>query len=142
MIPQRSAGFTLTEMMIVVLLVGLLAVVAVPIYDRYVKQTKVSEARAMVGAIVAAEKAYAERNRVFVEAGTAEEFLTRLKIDVEESDLFEYEAYDVNGRDRFSVRAKVSAYGEQNGLPTQGTVVYTCQYNRAGDPRLNCQEEL
>jgi Tfp pilus assembly protein PilE len=126
--------------MVVVIIVGVLAAVAVPIYNHYINQTRATEARAMIGAIVAAEKAYAERNGTFVAASTDQDFLNTLKIDVQESDLFNYAVSNVNGRDRFRVTATVNGEGVQSGLPAGGTVVYT--YDRTRDPRGQWQENI
>lgn len=135
-----GSGFTLTELMVVMVLVGILAAVAVPVYDRYIRQTKGSEAKAMIGAIVAAEKAYAERNGVFVAVSTPQDFLDKLKIDIRESGLFDYVVSGVSGKDRFTVTATVSSEGVSQGLPPGGTVVY--QYDRSKEPRGQWQENL
>src|SRR5882724_6986551 len=46
-----EAGFTLIEMLIVVLIVGILAAVAAPVYFGYTKDAKMSEAKAISGSI-------------------------------------------------------------------------------------------
>ena len=138
----RFSGFTLTEMMVVILLVGVLAVVAVPIYDRYIRQTKGSEARAMIGAIVAAEKAYAERNNGFLAVAKNDytAFQDNLKLDVRESSLFDYEVGSVSGRDRFTVKGWVNSNGAKEGLPSGGSVEYS--YDKSKDPRGEWKENL
>jgi prepilin-type N-terminal cleavage/methylation domain-containing protein len=136
----HSRGFTLTELMLVVVIVGVLAAVAIPIYDSYIDKTRCAEARAMIGAIVAAEKAYAERNGVFAAVASAEDFSNTLKVDVEESDLFSYRVDGVSGRDRFTVTATVNAQGVQESLPAGGTVVYS--YDRTREPRGQWQENI
>ena len=52
---KRKAGFTLVELMIVVIIVGILAAAAVPIYKFAVSRAYTSEAKASLGAIRAAE---------------------------------------------------------------------------------------
>jgi len=64
---RSNAGFTMIEMMIVVIIVGVLAAIAIPIYSGYVKKARVSEATARLGDIFTAAKAYAIEN----EDGTA-----------------------------------------------------------------------
>jgi type IV pilus assembly protein PilA len=53
-----SRGFTLVELMIVVVILGVLAAVAVAAFTRYVKRSKAAEASTNLGAIYHAEVAY------------------------------------------------------------------------------------
>lgn len=141
---RRGAGrgFTLTEMMLVILLVGILAVIAIPIYERYIRQTKASEARSMIGAIAAAEKAYAQKNGAFlaVAKNGYQDFLQKLRVDVKESELFDYEVSSVSGKDTFTVTAWVNAQGVKEGLPASGYVRYV--YDVSKTPRGKWEEKL
>jgi type IV pilus assembly protein PilA len=56
---KKRKGFTLVELMVVVLIVGILAAVAIPLMSGRVNSAKWSEANAAVGTIGTAIRAYA-----------------------------------------------------------------------------------
>ena len=58
----NQKGFTMVELMVVVVIVGVLAAVAVPLYGKYVKNARVTEATARIGEIVTSSKAWAVEN--------------------------------------------------------------------------------
>ena len=62
---RGKAGFTLIELMIVIIIVGVLAAAAVPIYTSYVKRAYLTEAEASLGAIRTAQIAHMAEKGVF-----------------------------------------------------------------------------
>jgi prepilin-type N-terminal cleavage/methylation domain-containing protein len=56
-------GFTMIELMVVVVIVGVLAAIAVPIYGKYIKNSRLTEATARIGEVITAAKAYAQENQ-------------------------------------------------------------------------------
>ena len=64
-------GFTLVELMVVIIIVGILAAVAVPLYKDYVNKGKASEGQALVGAVAAAEKVYFAQHNQCLSVGAA-----------------------------------------------------------------------
>jgi prepilin-type N-terminal cleavage/methylation domain-containing protein len=56
-------GFTMIELMVVVVIVGVLAAIAIPIYGKYIKNARLTEATGRIGEIVTAAKAYAQENQ-------------------------------------------------------------------------------
>jgi len=63
---KKKGGFTLVELMVVIIIVGILAAAAVPIYSAFVKKARVSEAKASIGTIRAAEEVYWAENAVYL----------------------------------------------------------------------------
>lgn len=59
---KRRAGFTMIELMVVVVIVGVLASVAVPLYGKYVKNARITEATAQLGSIVTSAKTWAQEH--------------------------------------------------------------------------------
>ena len=55
-------GFTMIELMVVVIIVGILAAIATPIYARYVFNSRLTEATGHMADIVTAAKAFAVAN--------------------------------------------------------------------------------
>lgn len=59
--PDR-AGFTMIELMIVVVIVAILASIAIPIYGKYIKNSRTSEATSKLAEIVTGAKSHALAN--------------------------------------------------------------------------------
>jgi len=60
---RNQKGFTMIELMVVVVIVGVLAAIAIPIYGKYVKNSRVSEATGRIGEIITAGKSRAMENQ-------------------------------------------------------------------------------
>ncbi|MFQ6618423.1 MAG: type IV pilin protein [Fidelibacterota bacterium] len=83
---RSEKGFTLVELMIVIVIVGILAAVAIPIYQANVKSAKASEAEAALGTIRTALRVYKAANGSYPVAATATP-IANLNIDISASDL-------------------------------------------------------
>jgi type IV pilus assembly protein PilE len=60
---RGQKGFTMIELMVVVVIVGILAAIAIPLYGKYIKNARISEASGRVGEIVTSAKAWAQENQ-------------------------------------------------------------------------------
>jgi len=59
---KRNAGFTMLELIMVIIIIGVLAALAVPQYVSFVEKARAAEAINYIGAIKSAEIAYAAEN--------------------------------------------------------------------------------
>jgi prepilin-type N-terminal cleavage/methylation domain-containing protein len=71
---RNQKGFTLVELMVVVIIVLVLAGIAVPVYMHYIQESKKSEAYATIDAIVSGGLVYFQKNNTFV-GGTLANFM-------------------------------------------------------------------
>lgn len=65
-----SKGFTLIEVMIVVAIIGILAAIAYPSYDEYVKRGNRTEGQAFLSDVAARQERYFSQNNKYVTANT------------------------------------------------------------------------
>ena len=63
----RQKGFTLIELMIVIVIIGVLAAIAMPQYNKYVARTQVAEAFTMLGSVKKALTLYYQENGEFAQ---------------------------------------------------------------------------
>lgn len=90
---KRSQGFTMVELMVVVLIVGILAAVAVPLMSGRIDASKWSEAKAAMGTIASALRSYAAEKGNFASAPTlAEVGISNNELD---GTYFSHQAYAI-----------------------------------------------
>ena len=58
MFRRTEKGFTLVELMIVVVIIGILAAIAIPKFSGMIGKTKTVEAKQQLGTIISLEKTY------------------------------------------------------------------------------------
>ncbi len=63
---RAESGFTLMELMVVVVIIGILAAVAVPLYINYVHDAQRTEAKGAIGAVVTAEQTWYQQYGTYV----------------------------------------------------------------------------
>ena len=85
---KNQRGFTLVELMITIVIVGVLATVAIPLYQANVKRAKASESDATMGSIRTALRVhYAENSDYPIEASYVAVHTLTDSIDIDSTDM-------------------------------------------------------
>ncbi|RYE76140.1 MAG: prepilin-type N-terminal cleavage/methylation domain-containing protein, partial [Myxococcales bacterium] len=74
---RRPRGFTLTELMIVVAMIGVLSSLAVVGYRKYVESAKVSEPQSILQGIRSAEEEFRDKSLVYLDASASKTWYPR-----------------------------------------------------------------
>ena len=85
---KTKKGFTLVELVIVIVIVGILSVISVPIYRGYVEKAMMTEGKVLLGAIAKAELAYHVQKGYFLNASGSQSY--ELDIDANANKYFKW----------------------------------------------------
>jgi type IV pilus assembly protein PilA len=134
---RHQKGFTIVELMVVIIIVGILAAIAVPFYLHYSEICKVREAVGIIKAIITSQKVEKIRtNKYYTATGDAAPTIFLKKgVDLTDSVYFRYET--VGDANAFTVTATAVA---ESGI--MGTVSYdsaTNTWSSTGDITLESE---
>jgi prepilin-type N-terminal cleavage/methylation domain-containing protein len=124
-------AFTLVELIVVIIIVGVLAAITVPLYLHYSEMSKVREALGIIKAITTSQKVEKMRtSRYFTATGNEAKTIFPSKgIDLSDAPFFTYET--VGDADSFTVTATATP---ESGIT--GTITYdnaTKSWSSTGD---------
>lgn len=117
---RRLAGFTLIEILIVVVVVGILSAIAYPSYISHVQRSLESEAQGQIVALAGALEAYRAKNFSYANAS-----ITNLAPQLDENEHYTSSLTLSNNNQSYTITATPQG-SRMSGMPT-------LTYNSAGE---------
>ncbi|MBN1793860.1 MAG: prepilin-type N-terminal cleavage/methylation domain-containing protein [Candidatus Omnitrophica bacterium] len=121
---MKNRGFTLIEVLIVVIILGILASIAVPQYANSIEKAKTGEAKTNLGSILTGEKLYYLEWESYVNATDMSAINAILDVDISGR----YFAYEVCG----ATDLGFTAIATRNGGPWHGQTITMDQTGAIG----------
>lgn len=135
---SRTKGFTLIELMIVVVIIAILASIAMPSYKDYVLRGKIAEAQGQLASLQVRMEQYYQDNRSYANGtacGIAVPASTpnfSYACTMSDNQHFVYTATGLNGAAGFVFTVNEAGTKATTGVPTGWTTNATCWVKNSG----------
>jgi len=118
-------GFTLIELMVVILIIGILASISIPSFVQSIEYAREKEARATLQLIYNAEKVYRLDKKAYSSAATTSDsdWANLASYIANPNDTAEYYAYTVSPVNNAAVPPTFTATAVRNGKPTNTVTI-------------------
>ena len=137
---MKKQGFTLVELVIVIIIVGILSIVAVPIYRSYTLKAIGSEGKALMGAIASAQQVHYTEYGNF-QALTKTTTDKKFGVDAKANKFFREFKIVTSGSGEGSYRWEAMAFGDANTKAAGLTMAMSADDYGGVDSYLNLYDE-
>ena len=128
---KRAKGFTLVELVIVIVIVGILSIVAVPIYRGYTRKAMASEGKSLLGTIQTSQKVYFAEYAEYFKGISGASFSELLDVDARSNKYFTSFTVDAAGSGNTATfTASTTGNGGASGISL------TIQCSSQGSPKF------
>lgn len=112
---KEVKGFTLVELIIVIVIVAILSIVAIPIYRGYVEKSKLTEAKALTGSVLSAQRIYFAEHGGWYILPSWSDYDDVLSVDARSYKFFNKINTDIS-RDRYPGTVKAGARSDSENI--------------------------
>ena len=130
---KRAKGFTLVELVIVIVIVGILSIVAVPIYRGYTRKAMASEGKSLLGTIQTSQKVYFAEYAEFYKNTSATAFNELLDVDARSNKYFTSFTINAAGSGASATFTAATSGGAKSGA---SGISLTIEASSKGSPKF------